>query len=365
MPTKRLPPRPNLEHLKSQARDLIAACASGDAAARQRLREFHPRFSRASDEAIAAAALGWSDALLAIAREYGFASWPRLKRKVAEGDAEAPAAFTDRIGDAALRQAVELVDDGDIEELRLLIGSDPSIVGRRANFEGENYFRAPALLAFIAENPVRNDALPPNIVEVTEFLLDAGAGKRQADLDETLSLVASGRVARECGAQGPLIALLCRRGADADAALSPALAHGEFEAARALVAAGARPGLAYASATGDEVLARRLLAASAAEERHLALALAAMHRRARIAAMLLDAGEDPNLYNPVGAHSHSTPLHQAAWNGDMETVRVLIDGGARLDLKDAIWNGTPREWALHAGRREVAAHLLRMEQEKR
>ena len=35
----------------------------------------------------------------------------------------------------------------------------------------------------------------------------------------------------------------------------------------------------------------------------------------QIVRMLLDAGEDPNRYNPVGAHSHSTPLHQAAVGG--------------------------------------------------
>jgi hypothetical protein len=46
---------------------------------------------------------------------------------------------------------------------------------------------------------------------------------------ETLALVSSGRVARECGAQVPLIDLLCSYGADPDYAMPPALPHGEFD----------------------------------------------------------------------------------------------------------------------------------------
>jgi ankyrin repeat protein len=49
--------------------------------------------------------------------------------------------------------------------------------------------------------------------------------------------------------------------------------------------------------------------------------LAAQHGQVEIVRLLLDAGEDPNRYNPVGGHSHCTPLHQAAGYGPSELVR--------------------------------------------
>ena len=68
--------------------------------------------------------------------------------------------------------------------------------------------------------------------------------------------------------------------------------------------------------------------------------------------MLLDAGEDPNRYNPKGNHGHSTPLHQAALAGHEEVVRLLVARGARLDMKDTIYESTPLGWALYAGREQ-------------
>jgi ankyrin repeat protein len=73
--------------------------------------------------------------------------------------------------------------------------------------------------------------------------------------------------------------------------------------------------------------------------------------------LLLDAGEDPNRYNPPGAHAHSTPLHQAAAGGHDKVVRLLVERGARVDVKDTIWQGTPADWARHEGRTEIAEWL--------
>jgi hypothetical protein len=72
---------------------------------------------------------------------------------------------------------------------------------------------------------------------------------------------------------------------------------------------------------------------------------------------LLDAGGDPNRYNPVGFHSHSTPIHQAALAGHDKLVRLLVERGARVDLKDVLWQGTPADWAKHAGKTEVEVYL--------
>jgi ankyrin repeat protein len=72
-----------------------------------------------------------------------------------------------------------------------------------------------------------------------------------------------------------------------------------------------------------------------------------------------DAGEDPNRYNPDGNHAHSTPLHQAALSGHEAVVRLLVERGARLDIKDTIYHGTPLDWAIHGERGEVEKYLRR------
>jgi ankyrin repeat protein len=73
--------------------------------------------------------------------------------------------------------------------------------------------------------------------------------------------------------------------------------------------------------------------------------------------LLLDAGEDPNRYNPKGNHGHSTPLHQAALAGHDEVVRLLVTRGARLDIPDTIYESTPLGWAVYGGRTKIAEYL--------
>jgi sirohydrochlorin ferrochelatase len=70
--------------------------------------------------------------------------------------------------------------------------------------------------------------------------------------------------------------------------------------------------------------------------------------------LLLDAGEDPNRYNPEGNHPHSTPLHQAVVGGHEAVVRLLVERCARLDLRDTVWQGTPLGWARHGGGKKQA-----------
>ena len=81
------------------------------------------------------------------------------------------------------------------------------------------------------------------------------------------------------------------------------------------------------------------------------------HGHAAIVGLLLDAGQDPDRYNPLGAHAHSTPLHQAALAGHLEVVRLLVERGARLDIRDINYEGTALDWAEHGGRSEVAEYL--------
>lgn len=357
MPTKALPAAPSLAHLKHQAVDLIKAHAAKNLAALQRLREFHPRFRHSSDAAIAAAQLKTSDAQLAIAREYGFPSWPRLKAHIENPAPHFRAPQHERIADPVFRRGVDLIDAGHAAGLRAHLAAHPKLAKQRVTFDGGNYFRNPALLEFVAENPIRRGRLPANIVEIAQIILDAGGGKDQASLNETLGLVGSGRVARECEVQVPLIDCLCDAGADPDAAMAAALFHGEFTAAEALIRRGARVDLPTAAAFGQDDEVGALLAGASPDERHLAVALAAQHRRASVMTLLLEAGEDPDRYNPVGGHAHCTPLHQAALNGDMESIRVLLAHGARRDIRDILFDGTPADWARHAGHAEAALYL--------
>jgi ankyrin repeat protein len=112
--------------------------------------------------------------------------------------------------------------------------------------------------------------------------------------------------------------------------------------------------------------ARRLLPRTSSEDRHLTLTVAAQFGHVEIVRLLLDSGEDPNRYNPVGGHSHTTPLHQAAGAGHSELVRLLVERGARLDLKDILWQATPVDWARHGGQTEIEAYLRsKMENEKK
>ena len=67
-----LPDRPHPDQLRRQARELQRAATAGDAAAR---RQVH--------STAAAGRVTLASAQLAVARQYGFASWPRLTAEVA------------------------------------------------------------------------------------------------------------------------------------------------------------------------------------------------------------------------------------------------------------------------------------------
>jgi hypothetical protein len=357
MPVRRLPSNPNLDHLRHQAKDLLKEHAAHDAAAAQRIREFHPRFKRAADAEIFAAQLKLSDAQLTIARESGFPSWTRLKRHIEKPTKtdQLNLPHHERIEDPIFRRAVDLIDAGNVIGLRAYLKQHPKLVHQHLAFEGWNYFHNPTLLEFIAENPVRHGKLPANIVEIAKAILDAGPA--QSELNETLMLVATGSVPRECRMQLPLFDLLCDRGADPSSALHAAVVHGEMESVEALIRHGAQIDLPAAAALGKVEDFRRMLPGSTPDDRHLALALASQFGHVEVVRLLLDAGEDPNRYNPVGGHSHSTPLHQAAANGNGEMVRLLVEHGARLDMKDILWHGTPAAWAAHEGKSEIEAYL--------
>ncbi|HLK60810.1 MAG TPA: carboxypeptidase regulatory-like domain-containing protein [Chthonomonadaceae bacterium] len=77
-----LPLNPSLEHLKHQAKALLRAYQAHDPTALQRFAAAHPHFAGTSANRKRTSPCRLADALLVIAREYGFPCWAKLKAHV-------------------------------------------------------------------------------------------------------------------------------------------------------------------------------------------------------------------------------------------------------------------------------------------
>jgi peptide-methionine (S)-S-oxide reductase len=266
------------------------------------------------------------------------------------------------INDQQFREAVTAIDRGNIGALKDLIGKYPRLITDRLPTPHEKgYFSNPYLLWFVAGNPVRNDTLPVNSVEVARVIIEAlkhnSVSALQEQLDYTLALVCSGRVPRECGVQFPLIDLLIDNGADPDHGLNPAVTHCEIAAVEKLIKRGASLTLLAAIATNRKEDIRRLSQQAGTEERQSALAVAALYGQADTLALLIDLGVNVNDYCPDGFHSHSIPLHQAVGSGSLEAVKVLVEAGSDLRIRDKIYFGIPLGWAQYGNHTTIAAYL--------
>src|SRR5262249_32000272 len=78
--TKKLPARPHLDHLRRQAKVLLAELNEGNAAAAKTFIEHLPEAHGMTAAAVRKAGFRLADAQSAIARQSGFASWPALSR---------------------------------------------------------------------------------------------------------------------------------------------------------------------------------------------------------------------------------------------------------------------------------------------
>src|SRR5262249_26148910 len=139
--------RPSLEHLRKQAKRLLRQARQLEPDAIERLRTF------ASLPPGAPATL--VDAQHAVAREHGFASWPKLKRHV-----EALTRPVDPV--AAL---VGAVNDGDAARVRALLDRYPELASKFDRPLPGFHFGATPLLA----------AIPSGNTELIDVLLRAGA----------------------------------------------------------------------------------------------------------------------------------------------------------------------------------------------
>lgn len=265
------------------------------------------------------------------------------------------------IRDPVFADAVAAIDTGDVAKLDALLTQNPRLVTDPlpSREEGLAYFADPYLLWFVAENPIRNDRLPANIVAVTTTIVDHldrhAPPTRQHQLDDTLGLIATGKVPREASVQLPLIDTLITRGARTSG-LDATVAHNEMAAARRLIRHGAPLTLTAALCLGLEHDAQRLLPDADPGERGDDLLAAASLGLTDAIRFLLNAGIDPNTRS-ARLHPHATALHEAALTGKTDLCQLLVDAGASLTVRDQMWDGTPAGWADHAGHHALATRL--------
>ena len=109
-------------------------------------------------------------------------------------------------------------------------------------------------------------------------------------------------------------------------------------------------------ATVERMLADQpILKRDAITRRPEAILHATELRRPEAIRLLAEVGFDVNVWARI------TPLHQAAYDGDVEVVRTLLDVGADPTLRDPGFNAIPLGWAEHARRDEVIALLRALE----
>ncbi len=340
------------EDYQRQADALFAALNAGDRAAAWRFKWEHPRFKGRGVDDVRAARLDPDDARMVIAQEQAFNSWDELARFVP---------------DTPFEQAVDALVSGDAATLASMIRENPRLVRERSLRRHHA-----TLLHYIAANGVEGvrQRTPANAVEMARMLLDAGSEvDALADMYEhkctTMSMLVSSTPPADAGLQLKLAETLLDYGAACEgagtgwqSAVETALVFGFLATAEGLANRCAPRSLGAAAGLGRDADVARLLPGADARSRHVALALAAQLGQESAVRLLLDAGEDPNRYNPDGCHSHATPLHQAVWAGHMNVVRLLVARGARLDMTDKVYQGTPLDWAVY-GKREAVAEFLR------
>jgi ankyrin repeat protein len=350
MPSEALPPRPSLDQLRRRAKELRDAARTGDPAALGRVTAHSPA-ARPGTVTLAAAQL-------AIAREYGHPSWPRLVAEVQARTAEhgqrveefLVASIRDWTGRAArmlardpwiagydFRTAVIL---GDAARVREMLARDRGLATRLDDRTGWTALHAACASRWHRLDPARADGL----AGVARLLLDAGA-------DVAIRVSAPGRPAGQEG--GHWSPLLCAVAGAANPAIT-----------RLLLEHGARPGdhVLYLAAfeTGHECL-RLLLPYAPDIAATTALSAPVSTGDVAGARLLLDAGADPNHLLDSGllgeSHEQEPPVPPLTAAVDLESgsemVGLLLERGADPDVPG--WHGrTPYQQAIRTGQDRVA-----------
>jgi ankyrin repeat protein len=302
-----LPARPDLEQLRHQAKDLLRSARDGDAESLTRLHAVSPRPTLSS-------------AQLAVAREYGFASWPKLRREV---------------------ERREVLDDCDVGRLQTLLAEDGSLAMRSLEHWcdhplGPSPLSYVAMLRYDTARGVWRDV--PGTGEMAKVLLGAGAlvDGEEGDRETPLMTAASygdadvARVLVEAGADLEARAADDAGGVPGGTALLHAAVFAMTDVVDVLVAAGARvDGIEVAAATGD--LADWLEGDAPLDARIRALVMAAGHERLEVIDQLIAAGTPVDAVDEAfGGH----PMREAASQGRPGSVARLLAHWADPNLRD-------------------------------
>jgi ankyrin repeat protein len=305
-----LPQSPDLDHLRRQAKQLRSALRRGDPAAVQRL--------VALDLDVATATL--SDCQLTLAREHGFPSWRALKTFV-----EASVSHGGR-----LRAAVQ---SGDLETVRAILGEHPELANACVDREHHATARTDDRGMRLLHVCVAHDR-----PEIARLLLAHGADPDlrhaggRTPLHDALELGrrAMGKVLIEGGAEVDVCAAALLGDCTRLARLldeRPERIHdtSTHETVLGWAAFGGHPDVV-------RLLVQRGAELTAAE----ALIPACMCNHAAFVAAALELGADPD--ERAGSLGR-TALHHAAelrYTQDAtEVARVLLDGGADVNARDA------------------------------
>ena len=338
-----LPAYPSLDQLRHQAKDLLRAAKSGDAAAAEQI-------------AAVAGRQTLSAAQLVVARSYGFSSWPRLKAEVqartASLDQQAAefcvASIRDWTGKAVrmLAQTPQIAGHsfatalilGDEARVRDEIERDPGAATRADPLTGWTPLHAVCASRWHDLDPAR----APGLAATARLLLDAGAdavspmGPRGRTPLGCAAATASGTVGNEA-----VIRLLLERGAvpDDEDLYMAAFSHDDYRCLRLLLshdpaaAAVAQKALA-APVSGKDVTGVRLLLEAGADPRRYAdddgqpcSAVYAAVRAgcpAELIALLISHGADPGQPGPDGR----TPAWLATIRGRTDLTGLLAGADA-------------------------------------
>ena len=329
-----LPARPDLGQLRHQARDLLRAAQRGDPDAVARTSAVSGR-------------LILSSAQLALAREYGFASWAKLKLEVERRD---------------------ILNSRDLSRLARLLAEHPELATAKMEHWSDHQLGADPLgyMAMLRFDHARL-GLPaelPGTGAAARALIDAGApvDGYPGDLETPLITAASygdaevAQVLIDAGADIDAVSAPDSGGVPSGTAVDHAAVFGMTEVLDVLAAAGARiSSLEMAAAVGD--LTGWPLARFTHQARIRALVFAADHQRLDVIDQLIEAGTP---VNEADAEWERLPLHTAAGNGRAASVRRLLAHGADPNLRDPRHHTTPLQESQREnspGHREVEAIL--------
>ena len=264
--------------------------------------------------------------------------------------------------DRLFQQAVAAIDSGNVAALEQLLQQHPEVACERLTEPGHwlrsqigpalnSFYKAPYLLWFVTEDAVRTGHLSANVGAVAQTIIAAarrtGAVDLQRQLDSTLHFAVCSPIGRDDGRQIELLNVLIDAGASTEGGPVQAFICYNEAAARHLVARGARLTLPAALCLGlwDEVAT--IAPRATAEEKQVALGLAALNGKAEALSRLLPLGVDLDAFTS-GFYSHATPLHHAVWSGSLATVKILVEAGAKLTTRDKAEDATPLGWAEYA-----------------